>query len=350
MLTSDKHTRNVVLTGTLVAVALTAIIAMTAARLAGFTIVGRTVPFAYPWRLVEPSTAARVTSWGGYALHNLFVWGVILMARRESPTFQHRFRWYNWAMLAGNVTFVGLHMLQTHSYYDGLAQDVPEITALGSVALMLMVVLILEAPRRGLMFGRCLRFDRRFIQLVREYHGYLFSWAIVYTYWYHPTEATVGHLAGFFYMFMLFGQSVLIFNRAHVNRWWTLTLEILVLPHGVLVAMTQPGNGWRMFGFGFGAMFIITQMHGLGLGTRARVLLAGGYALALLASYGSLESIGSIHEIIRIPMLDFAVVVILYLLWLSVAKIVSLLRPSSNVAVNETHPRYRVSELSRNSD
>jgi hypothetical protein len=113
---------------------------------------------------------------------------------------------------------------------------------------------------------------------------------------------------------------------------------MLVLPHGVLVAITQPGNGWRMFGFGFGAMFIITQMHGLGLGTRARALLAGGYVLALLASYGSPESIGTIHEITRIPMLDFAVVVILYLLWLSVAKTVSLLRPSSNIAVNENSP------------
>mgnify|MGYP004048364633 FL=1 len=224
--------------------------------------------------------------------------------------------------------FVGLHILQTHLYYDGLAQDVPEITALGSVALMLMVILVLEAPRRGLLFGRRLRFDRRFIKLVREYHGYLFSWAIIYTYWYHPTEATVGHLVGFFYMFMLSGQSVLIFNRAHVNRWWTLTLEMLVLPHGVLVAINQPSNSWRMFGFGFGAMFILTQMHGLGLSARVRSLLAGGYVLALLASYGSIGRIGTIHEIARIPMLDFAVVLVLYLLWLAVARTVSVVRSS----------------------
>tara|TARA_Y100001968_G_C19379633_1_gene729587 strand:+ start:1175 stop:1474 length:300 start_codon:yes stop_codon:yes gene_type:complete len=94
--------------------------------------------------------------------------------------------------------------LQTQVYYDGLAQDVPEMTALGSVALMLMIVLALEAPRRGLFFGKKIRFDRRFIKLIKEYHGYLFSWAIIYTFWYHPTEGTIGHLAGFFYMFMLF--------------------------------------------------------------------------------------------------------------------------------------------------
>ncbi len=322
----DNRTRNTILTGTVIAAVVTSIIALTAARLSGFTIVGPTVPFAYPWRLVEPNILARITAWVGYALHNLFVWGVIYMARRERPRYQQGFRWQNWAMLAGNGVFVGLHILQTHLYYDGLAQDVPEITALGSVALMLMVVLILEAPRRGLLFGRRLRFDRRFIKLVREYHGYLFSWAIIYTYWYHPTEATVGHLAGFFYMFMLFGQSVLIFNRAHVNRWWTLTLEMLVLPHGVLVAINQPSNSWRMFGFGFGAMFILTQMHGLGLSARVRSLLAGGYVLALLASYGSIGRIGTIHEIVRIPMLDFAVVLVLYLLWFAVARIVSVVR------------------------
>ena len=81
-----------------------------------------------------------------------------------------------------------------------------------------------------------------------------------------------------------------------------------------------------MFGFGFGAMFILTQMHGLGLSARVRSLLAGGYVLALLASYGSIGRIGTIHEIARIPMLDFAVVLVLYLLWFAVARIVSVVR------------------------
>ncbi len=34
-----------------------------------------------------------------------------------------------------------------------MARDVPEITALGSVALMLMVLLVLENPRRGILLG-----------------------------------------------------------------------------------------------------------------------------------------------------------------------------------------------------
>ena len=326
--TSNKNISSMVINGTVLSAILTAIIALTAVRLTGFEIVGITVPFAYPWRLVEPTVMSRLTAWAGYVLHNLFVWGIIFVVRRDKPKFRPEFRWYNWALLIGNLIFIGLHILQTQVYYDGLAQDVPEITALGSVALMLMIVLALEAPRRGLFFGKKMRFDRRFIKLIREYHGYLFSWAIIYTFWYHPTEGTIGHLAGFFYMFMLFGQSILIFNRAHVNRWWTLTLEILIIPHGVLVAINQAGNSWRMFGFGFGAVFILTQMHGLRLSARIRTLITAGFVLALLLAYGSADRIGTIHEILRIPILDYAVVAILYLIWLSIAKTLNLLRPT----------------------
>lgn len=123
-------------------------------------------------------------------------------------------------------------------------------------------------------------------------------------------------------MFMLFWQSVLIFNRAHRNRWWTITLELLVLPHGVLVAITQPENMWRMFGFGFAAIFILTQMHGLGLSIRIRSLLATLFVLAVLVAYGSTGEIGMLHEISRIPVFEFGVVGVLYVLFLIAIRIV----------------------------
>lgn len=64
-----------------------------------------------------------------------------------------------------------------------MARNVPEVTALGSVALMLMVVLILETPRRGLLLGKKLPFSGRFLARVKTPHGYLFSWAPIYTLW-----------------------------------------------------------------------------------------------------------------------------------------------------------------------
>ena len=316
MKTRSATNPSVLISGILLATILTTIIALIADRLVMFEIVGRTVPFAYPWRLVDPTSWSRASAWIGYALHNLAVWTIIYMARRKKPGFNRDFRWYNWSMLGANSLFIGLHILQTHVFYDGLAQDVPEVTALGSVALMLMVVLILETPRRGLFFGKRLRFDQRFMKIVREYHGYFFSWAIIYTFWYHPTETTIGHLAGFFYMFMLLWQSVLIFNRAHRFRWWTVTLELLVIPHGVLVALTQPDSMWRMFGFGFAAIFILTQMHGLGLSRLIRSLLGAAFVVLALTAYLAGAKVAMMHEITRIPIIEYGVVGLLYVLFL----------------------------------
>jgi hypothetical protein len=67
-------------------------------------------------------------------------------------------------------------------------------------------------------------------------------------------------------MFLLLLQGSLFFTRIHTNRWWTVTQEVLVLAHGALVAVMQGNNFWRMFGFW--GMFVITQMHGLGLSRR----------------------------------------------------------------------------------
>jgi len=260
---------------------------------------------------------ARLTAWGLYLAHNLIAWAIIFLAKRDKPRYGNDLRWFNWALVATNVTFIVLHILQTQIWYDGLAADVPELTALGSVALMLMIIIILETPRRGLILGRKVKFHQAFMRIVREYHGYLFSWAIIYTFWYHPTEGTVGHLAGFLYMFMLFVQSALIFNRAHINRWWTLALEVFVVIHGVTVAVFQGNAMWPMFAFGFGAMFFLVQMYGLGLNTWAKRSLWILFIILAVGTYASIGRLSQIHEILRIPMLDYMVIGLLYLIFLA---------------------------------
>ncbi len=319
--------RTTLLIGGLVSALFTVVIAATAAGLSHFTIIGKTVPFAYPWRLVDPTTISHLTAWGGYLLHNLIAWAIIFQAKRQKPKYSANFRWYNWAMIATNVGFIILHWVQSHLWFDGLAQDVPELSALGSVALLLMVVIILETPRRGLVFGKKIKFHQRFMKIVREYHGYLFSWAIIYTFWYHPTAGTIGHLAGFFYMFMLFVQSALIFNRAHLNRVWTFILEVFVLIHGTVVAIFQGTGLWPMFAFGFGAMVVLTQMYGLGLGTWAKRLIAAGFIALVVVTYTLMGRLTSIHEIVRIPILDYSVIFLLYGIYLFGNWISTLFRP-----------------------
>jgi uncharacterized membrane protein YhdT len=128
------------LPGIALSAAFTIIIAFTAANLAGFEIVGQTVPFAYAWRLSDPTAISRFAAWSGYLLHNVIAWVIIYLAQRQKPKYGDQFRWFNWSMVAVNVIFAMLHILQTRFFYDGLAQDVPELSALGSVALMLIVI------------------------------------------------------------------------------------------------------------------------------------------------------------------------------------------------------------------
>jgi hypothetical protein len=173
----------------------------------------------------------------------------------------------------------------------------------------LVLLLMMENPRRGLFFGYKAPLAKRAVDFVRKYHGYYFAWATIYTFWYHPTEATSGHLIGFFYMFLLLLQGSLFYTRSHLNRYWTFTLEVLVLIHGVLVAVMNANNLWPMFGFGFAGLLVATQIHGLGLPRWVRGLMLALYVAAALWIY-SQRGLANIHQITWIPLTEYAVVFI----------------------------------------
>ena len=65
-----------------------------------------------------------------------------------------------------------------------------------------------------------------------------------------------------------------------------------------------------MFAFGFGGIFIITQMYGLGLSKIARFALVGVYCAAVVFVY-SARGLGKLNEIIRIPAIDYLLVFVL---------------------------------------
>lgn len=284
-----------------------------------YEIVGPTVPFAYPWRLVTPTTIARLTAWSGYLLHNIIVWIIIYRAQQKKPQYGNELKRFNWALIVANLSGIVLHLLQSIFFYDGLAADVPELSALGSVALMLAIVIIIETPRRGLILGKKFKFKDGFLKVVRTYHGYFFSWATIYTFWYHPTENTWGHLLGFFYMFMLFVQSAFIFNRAHINKYWTFFLEFFVLIHGVVIAIFQGNKLWPMFAFGFGAMVVLVQMYGLGLSVWSKRIMTAGFIAVVIAYYGIWGRIVDLNEVIRIPVIDYISIFLLYGIYLAIA-------------------------------
>ncbi|MDH3977341.1 MAG: hypothetical protein OEU86_02405 [Gammaproteobacteria bacterium] len=271
----------------------------------------------YLWQLREPSFWSRFTAWGFYAVHQLSIWYLIWRAQTGKLKYTNALHWENVAALAVNAFFICVHLLQSLVWYDGLAQDVPEWTSQASVALMLFVILMIENSRRGLVFGYKAPLGEDVTRMVRKYHGYYFSWAILYTFWYHPMETTLGHLAGFLYMFLLMLQGSLFFTRAHVNPRWTIWAEISVVGHAVMVAYVAGHMGWAMFLAGFTGVFLITQMHGLGF-SRATRWVIGIACIAALA--GLFAYIGDISLMQRIPLIPFiqylGVLVIGLVLWL----------------------------------
>ncbi|MEU9833155.1 hypothetical protein AB0D67_16640 [Streptosporangium sp. NPDC048047] len=273
----------------------------------------------YYWKLPDPTFWSRATAWIGYAAHQLAAWGLIYYAQTRVRRYAVGLHPVNVVALAVNFGFVVLHTVQTHLFYDGLAQDVSIFSSQGSVVILLVVVLLMENRRRGLFAGRPAPISAEVVGFARRYHGYLFSWAAIYTFWYHPMENTSGHLIGFLYMFLLLVQGSLFLTRAHVDRWWTASLELMVAVHGTLVAVmtSGPGGAWPMFLFGFLGVFVITQMHGLGIPRGVRWLLAAAYVAAVLAVYAG-RGFGRADEVVRIPAIEYLLVgVLAVLLWLA---------------------------------
>ena len=264
----------------------------------------------YYWKLPNPTFWTRATAWGFYLLHQFSFWGLIYYAQTRVKKYSTQLHTVNYLALGVNAFFILLRVLQTQLWYDGLAQDVSIWTSQGSVVVLLVWVLIMENRRRGMFFGKPLPLSKEIVRFARKYHGYFFAWATVYTFWYHPTIATSGHLIGFFYMFLLLLQGSLFFTRIHVNRWWTFIQEATVLIHGALVAVMQGGEMWPMFAFGFGGILVITQMHGLKLKNWVRWSILGAYmGLALLVYSG--RGLANIHQITWIPLIDYLLVLVL---------------------------------------
>lgn len=235
--------------GVVASLALTALVGVLGFRLADQPLGPDRGASWYVWQLPDPTVWTRLTAWAGYVAHQLAFWGLIYYGQTKVRRYANGLHPINVIALGMNLAFLGLHELQSQLWYDGLAQDVSIFSSQGSVVLLLVVVLLMESRRRGLFFGRGTSIKAEVVDFARRYHGYLFSWAAVYTFWYHPMLNTPGHLIGFFYMFLLLLQGSLFLTGAHTHRWWTLTLEVFVAVHGTLVAVmtSGPSGMWPMF-------------------------------------------------------------------------------------------------------
>ncbi len=264
----------------------------------------------YYWKLASPTFWSHFTAWFFYALHQIGLWSLIYYAQKNIKKYSPGLHPVNLWALGLNAFFILLHFVQTQLWYDGLAQDVSIFSSQGSVILMLVAILLMENKRRGLFWGKKVPLGKQVTSFARKYHGYVFAWATVYTFWYHPMENTVGHLIGFFYMFLLLLQGSLFLTRIHVNKYWMMVQEVTVAFHGTLVAVMQ-GNGiWPMFAFGFTGIFIMTQMHGLSLARWVKWMFTAVFIAGAVLVYSQRGWV-QLNEVLRIPLIEYLLVFVL---------------------------------------
>ena len=269
----------------------------------------------YFWKLPEATFWTRLTAWGSYTLHQIVIWCFIYLAQKNKLRYSQNLNKYNLMALGSNAFFIFWHLIQTHIWYDGLAQDTPIWSSQWSVIIMLVAILLMENQRRGLFFGKKISILKETGRVMRQYHGYIFSWAIIYTFWFHPMVGEWQHLIGFLYTFLLMLQGSLFFTRIHVNKWWMVVQEVTVLFHGTLVAILHK-QAWPMFFFGFFGLFVVTQMYGIGLKKWQRWLFLGIYVGSMIVIY-SLRGWATAYEVVFIPVAEYALVFVMAgLIWL----------------------------------
>ncbi len=263
----------------------------------------------YYWKLTERNSINMLIVWSLFIIH--FVGNIYLIKRRMKDR-SREFTRGNLELLIFNFVLIALHFVQSIIGYDGLAQDVSVFSSQYSVILMLVVILLIEIPRRGLIFGYKLKLGRSSINLLYAIHGFIFTFAIVYTFWFHPTINTIGHLFGFFYMFLLFIQICFVKTKIHNNPKWIVGLEVLVAFHGASVAyFVQDSSLWAMFLFGFGFMFFATQIYDLTKNKKIITFSQIGFLIAAIVYYGSTD-ITNIHQVLWIPIIEYAHVLVLF--------------------------------------
>ncbi|MBN2154273.1 MAG: hypothetical protein JW839_22655 [Candidatus Lokiarchaeota archaeon] len=269
----------------------------------------------YYWQLPAEHLWPRLTAWAFYLAHQVALWVLTWRAMHrlgdKKPLWSHDPDKDHYIVLAVNLGFVILHLVQTQVWYDGLAQDMPIWTSQFSVILMLLLILLMENARRGFFWGKKLPIGKDAMNGIYKWHGYYIQWALVYTFWFHPMDGSLAMFFGFMYMFLLLFQSSTFLLKVHLGRKWIVLLEIFVWIHGTLVALesdymrfSSSGTSWPIFFFGFMGMFVFTQQFGLTNKKAVHFALLAAY-VAIAATTFSIIGWNKAFALVSIPIAEY---------------------------------------------
>ena len=275
----------------------------------------------YYWKMPEPTLLGGILAWGFFLVHLGIIWYLIYYAQTKQRKYSTNLQKFNIIALITNAVFSFLHLFRTHTTYDGLAMSYAPQISQAAVVIMLVMILIMENRRRGMFFGKpAPTITSEVVRAMRKYHGYFFALFIIQAFHFNPmTSATAGHMMGFLYTFLLMLQGSLFYNNIHRDKYWTTFMEAAVLIHGSIVAINQDGISgfWPMFFFGFAGIFVVTQMHGLGLSVKSRWIIMGVYSSLVMVVGFSFRGLEVLRDLIAIPIIDYSLIfVISWFTWL----------------------------------
>ena len=103
----------------------------------------------------------------------------------------------------------------------------------------------------------------------------------------------------------------------HINRGWTLFLELFVVIHAIAVAIVQQGEvATARFFFGFFLVFLITQMHGLKLAAWKQWALVLVCAVMMAFYYPARSTLEEFYRAFQVPLMEYGLLfILLILLW-----------------------------------
>jgi len=249
-------------------------------------------------------------------------------------------------MLYVNMFFIPMKLITNYFTYNAMSAHLPLWFGQGTVFNIVLIVMAMQVPVRGMICGTCKNgcgcgsrstkkgpkccenanggYWKEMATFLRKYHGYYIAFGVTNDWYYHPMEATPGHLSGIMNDLFFFWQVITIYTPTHRNKWWCIACEFAVTLHGPLIALGR-GGGAGMFGFGFSMVFIVTGQWGLPLKWYWRASFFIIFITTVLLNYGLGWSSGfnkpnvgwsDMSEITRIPSLYYIIMALYFAFWM----------------------------------
>lgn len=82
-------------------------------------------------------------------MHQLGQWYILAkvqLAKEKQVKWSQDYQWWNWQMVYLNGSMLLFKLIHGHLFYDGLAIDVAEGLAQGSVILILVIAIVMAIP------------------------------------------------------------------------------------------------------------------------------------------------------------------------------------------------------------